>query len=32
VNTQESETESGALLGDRINSCRTSAGAFITGG
>jgi len=24
--------ESGALLGDRINNCRTSAGGFITGG
>jgi len=32
VNTQESEMESGALLGDRINNCRTSAGGFITGG
>jgi len=32
VNAQESEMESGALLGDRINNCRSSAGGFITGG
>lgn len=30
-NSQDSELESGALLGDRINSCRTSGG-FLTGG
>ncbi|KAF0763094.1 zinc transporter 1-like [Aphis craccivora] len=32
ANAQESEMESGALLGDRINNCRTSTGGFITGG